>query len=74
MTAAAWISTVVLLLFGAAMTLAFLKAAPAGSEAILNVMLGALGSMATQVVSYWVGSSSGSAKKTDLLTASRQTP
>jgi len=31
--------------------------------AVLNVLLGTLGAMATSVVSYWVGSSAGSARK-----------
>ena len=31
--------------------------------AVLNVMLGTLGAMATSVVTYWVGSSAGSARK-----------
>lgn len=31
--------------------------------AVLNVLLGTLGAMATSVVGYWVGSSAGSARK-----------
>ena len=31
--------------------------------AVLNVLLGTLGAMATNVVGYWVGSSAGSARK-----------
>ena len=31
--------------------------------AVLNVLLGTLGAMATSVVTYWVGSSAGSARK-----------
>ena len=31
--------------------------------AVLNVLMGTLGAMATSVVSYWVGSSAGSARK-----------
>lgn len=58
---------VVLVLFGTAMVLAFFRVVPAGSETVLNVLLGALGTMASQVVSYWVGSSAGSARKTELL-------
>jgi hypothetical protein len=35
--------------------------------AILNMLLGTLAAMATSTVSYWVGSSAGSAQKTDML-------
>lgn len=35
--------------------------------AVLNVLLGTLSAMATSVVSYWVGSSVGSARKDDRL-------
>lgn len=56
-----------LTIFALGLVLAFTKAAPAGAETILNVMLGALGSMSVQVVSYWVGSSSGSARKTEIM-------
>ncbi len=34
---------------------------------ILNMLLGTLAAMATSVVAYWVGSSAGSATKTDML-------
>lgn len=57
------VSVAVLAAFGAAMTLALLRAIPPGSEAVLNVLLGTLAAMATSVVSYWVGSSAGSARK-----------
>lgn len=73
MTAATWISTVVLALFGMATALTFIWPAPPGAEAILNVLLGSLGAMAVQVVSYWVGSSSGSARKTELLADNKET-
>lgn len=42
--------------------------------AILNMLLGTLAAMATAVVSYWVGSSSGSAQKTDMLFRSAPSP
>ncbi len=35
--------------------------------AILNMLLGTLAAMATSTVSYWLGSSAGSAQKTDML-------
>jgi len=38
---------------------------PVGSEALANVMLGTLAAMATAVAQYWVGSSAGSARKSD---------
>lgn len=56
-------SLVVLATFGTVMGLVLLHAIPTGSETVLNVLLGTLGAMATNVVSYWVGSSAGSARK-----------
>ena len=56
-------SVVVLLTFGVVMGLVLLHAVPVGSETVLNVLLGTLGAMATNVVGYWVGSSAGSARK-----------
>ncbi len=35
--------------------------------ALLNMLLGSLAAMTTSVVSYWVGSSAGSASKTEML-------
>lgn len=61
------VSIIVLLTFGAVLTLALLHGAPSGSEAILNVLLGTLGTLASGVVNYWVGSSAGSSRKTELL-------
>lgn len=70
-SAMAWgapvVSLVVLITFGAVMSLVLFRAIPAGSETVLNVLLGTLGAMATSVVSYWVGSSVGSARKDDRL-------
>ena len=57
------VSVVVLAAFGGAMALTLLRTIPPGSEAVLNVLLGTLAAMATSVVSYWVGSSAGSARK-----------
>lgn len=73
MTPVTWISTVVLVLFGMATAMMFLWPVPSGAETILNVLLGTLGAMAVQVVGYWVGSSSGSARKTELLKDIRET-
>jgi hypothetical protein len=61
------ISFVVLSTFGVVMWAALNKTLPAGSETILNMLLGTLAAMATSTVSYWVGSSAGSAQKTDML-------
>ncbi len=57
------VSALVLLTFAVVMTLAFTRSLPLGSETILNMLLGSLAAMATSVVSYWVGSSAGSARK-----------
>ncbi len=65
--AAPIVSVVVLVTFGAVMFLALTRSLPAGSETLLNMLLGTLAAMATSVVSYWVGSSAGSQQKTDLL-------
>jgi len=70
-SAIAWappiVSIVVLATFGLVMWAALTRALPAGSETILNMLLGTLAAMATSVVGYWVGSSAGSERKTDLL-------
>ncbi len=70
-SAVAWappiVSIVVLATFGLVMWAALTRALPAGSETILNMLLGTLAAMATSVVGYWVGSSAGSERKTDLL-------
>ena len=56
-------SLVVLTTFGTVVGLVLLRAVPPGSETVLNVLLGTLAAMATNVVGYWVGSSAGSARK-----------
>ncbi|HEY0206362.1 MAG TPA: hypothetical protein VGC15_19700 [Acetobacteraceae bacterium] len=61
------VSVVVLVTFGGVVSLTLLRTIPSGSEAVLNVLLGTLGAMATNVVGYWVGSSVGSARKDDRL-------
>jgi hypothetical protein len=70
-SAVAWapavVSFVVLATFGTVMWGALTRAMPSGSETILNMLLGTLAATASAVVSYWVGSSAGSAQKTDML-------
>jgi hypothetical protein len=61
------VSIMVLATFAAVMAVAMLRTLPPGSESILQMLLGSLGTMAASVVSYWVGSSAGSAAKNDLL-------
>lgn len=61
------VSLAVLVLFGAALWLIFHVQLPPGAAEVANVMLGSLGTMASSVVTYWIGSSRGSAKKTELL-------
>jgi hypothetical protein len=57
------VSVVVLVTFGAVVSLALVRSIPPGTEPVLNLVLGSLGAMATSVVGYWVGSSAGSARK-----------
>lgn len=72
--APAVVSLVVLATFGLVMWAALSRGLPPGSETILNMLLGTLAAMATAVVSYWVGSSAGSAAKTDMLFRSQPPP
>jgi hypothetical protein len=66
-SAIAWgapvVSAVVMVTFGMMLTLVLMRALPPGSESLANVMLGALSTMASSVVGYWVGSSSSSHSK-----------
>ena len=64
---AAIVSCIVLITFGSVMALALMRSLPANAEPVLNVLLGTLSAMATSVVSYWVGSSVGSARKDERL-------
>jgi hypothetical protein len=78
-SAIAWsapiVSGLVLVTFGAVMTLVLTYGVPPGSDTIANMLLGTLAAMATSVVSYWVGSSAGSARKEERLAqATRTTP
>lgn len=60
---AAIVSVVVLVTFAGVMIMSLLRAIPENAAPVLNVLLGSLTTMATSVVSYWVGSSIGSVRK-----------
>lgn len=57
------VSIIVLTAFFTLCTLLITHAVPDGSTTLLNVLLGSLGVMASNVVNYWTGSSAGSASK-----------
>lgn len=61
--AAPVISVIVLVAFGGLSCVVLFHQVPEASATLANVLLGALSGMATTVVSYWVGSSAGSARK-----------
>ncbi len=58
------ISAIVLIAFSAALYAVLTISIPAGSQELVNVLLGTLATMAVSVVSFWVGSSSDSRVKT----------
>lgn len=69
------VSAILLLLFAAVMGIVLLKGVPSGdatATALINILLGTLAAMTTSVVSYWVGSSAGSARKDFRLTESEK--
>lgn len=70
-SAMAWgapiVSVLVLVTFGGVVSLVLLHDIPTASATVLNVLIGTLGAMATNVVGYWVGSSVGSARKDERL-------
>jgi hypothetical protein len=65
------VSLVVLGTFGGVLWATITHALPPGSETILNVLLGMLGTGFAAVCNYWLGSSAGSAQKTALLAMSQ---
>lgn len=65
------VSLVVLATFGAVLYLVLTRAIPEGQGDTVSIMLGALTTMASAVVAYWVGSSAGSAAKQKALVALR---
>jgi hypothetical protein len=72
-SAIAWgapiISFLVVMAFAAMLWIVVRQEVPMGSRDLANIMLGTLGSGFVSVISYWLGSSSGSAQKTALLAA-----
>lgn len=65
--AAPAISGVVVTSFGVVIVIVLTNGVSAGNETAANMLLGTLAAMATSVVSYWVGSSAGSARKDERL-------
>ena len=61
------VSALVLITFAAVMLLVLVSGVPPGTDTVANMLLGTLAAMATSVVSYWVGSSAGSARKEERL-------
>lgn len=68
--APAVLSGIILLAFGGLIYVVLTRTGPDEKTVPLaNVLLGSLAAMATQVANYWLGSSSGSAVKSDQITA-----
>jgi hypothetical protein len=61
------VSIIVLLLFGAVAVMLFLRALPDGSHEVALVVMGAVAAKFGDVVAFWLGSSSSSMHKTELL-------
>lgn len=61
------VSAIVIMTFGATLLLILTKSVPESATRLADVMMGALTTAFVGVVQYWVGSSSGSAVKTELL-------
>lgn len=59
------VSVIALLIFIVALLIAYLKA----NETLMTTLLGIAGAGYTTVVGFWLGSSYGSSKKTDMLNA-----
>ena len=72
--AAPIVTAIVLVSFGAMLTLVLTAAIPEANKEIANIMLGTLGGMASTAVAYWLGSSAGSARKDEALRAAAQPP
>lgn len=61
------VSVIVLTVFGIVLYMVLTHSLPPGNEKPADIALGALTTMAAAVVNYWVGSSAGSAEKTQLM-------
>ena len=72
MTPQAWISTIVLLLFVAATLLLFFYPVPPESKEMVYAVVSLLGALAGTCVNYYVGSSSNSARKTEIMAAQKR--
>lgn len=68
------VSLVVTLMFGAVLYMTMTQPIPPGQQEAANILLGMLGTAFGAVVQYWVGSSFGSDRKSDLLFASHPAP
>lgn len=66
---ALFLSTLIIVLFGGMLLLVLTRVIPAESQSLANVLLGTLAAMAGQVANFWLGSSSGSARKDDVIAA-----
>lgn len=60
------------LIFAGCIAMLFFKAFPPESEKILTLLIGAVGAKWGDLISYYFGSSAGSAKKTDLMAAKKE--
>lgn len=67
--APAVVTCIVLVTFGIVLFLVLTAKIPAGQERLADTLVGILGTLAVTSVTYWVGSSSGSARKDTLLAA-----
>jgi hypothetical protein len=63
------VSVIVLITFGIVLMMVLTKTIPEGSEKFLLIMLGALATMSSNIVQFWVGSSSGSKQKDEVIAA-----
>jgi len=70
------VSTIVLISYGVVTSLVVylvsFQSLPEGAVAVLTLAMGSLSTLAGAVVNYWVGSSSSSARKTDIIAQTLQ--
>lgn len=65
------ISAIVILAFAVLLAVVLTHEVPGSSQDLSKILIGSLAAMASQVVSYWVGSSSGSVAKDEQLSAAQ---